>query len=134
MYTSLNTSSNMEKDIKDDLIELSITSLISCLENTEIKDRFVKENEKIYPTIVKFMRDSSTVKNMRDFHNWIKLVLITNITDYYYQSAKSETVSLLDISTGRGGDIMKWSKAYISHVFGFDISDKSINSKSVEDP
>ena len=33
----------MEKDLKEDLIELSITSLLNCLEDSNIKDRFVKE-------------------------------------------------------------------------------------------
>jgi mRNA (guanine-N7-)-methyltransferase len=121
----------MEKSIHDDLIELNISDLLSCLEVNQVKEQFIHENGKVYNSILKLL---STVKNMRDFHNWIKLVLITNITDYYYQSVHSEIVSLLDISTGRGGDIMKWNRAYITHVFGFDVSDKSINSVDAEDP
>jgi mRNA (guanine-N7-)-methyltransferase len=123
----------MAKDLKDDLIDLSITSLINCLEDLNVKDQFVKETPKSkYEQIIKFMREESTVIQMRDFHNWVKLVLISNITDFYYRTAHKEKVSLLDISTGRGGDLSKWKKAYISHVFAFDISEQSINSTDPE--
>lgn len=125
----------MEKDIKVDLIELSITSLINCLEESNKKEDFKNEIPKIqYEKIVKHMRDESTIIHMRDFHNWIKLVLITNITDFYYSKTGNEKISLLDISTGRGGDLMKWKKALITDVFAFDISDKSINSNDIENP
>ena len=125
----------MENDIiKTDLIELSITSLMSCLEESNMKDQFMKDLDKTkYEKIVRYMRDESTVIQMRDFHNWIKLVLITNIADYIYKETNSR-VSLLDIAVGRGGDLSKWKKAQISNVFGFDPSDKSINSVDVEDP
>ena len=123
-----------QKNIHDDLIELSITGLMSCLTESNIKDQFVKElSSPNYEKIVRYMRDESTVIQMRDFHNWIKLVLITNVTDYYYSQVRNEKVSLLDIAVGRGGDLSKWKKAQITHVFGFDPSDKSINSTDKED-
>ena len=119
----------MAKDIKDDLIDLSITSLINCLEDLNMKEQFVKETPKSkYQEIIKFMREESTVIQMRDFHNWIKLVLISNVTEFY----KHGKISLLDISTGRGGDLSKWKKAHINHVFAFDISEQSINSTDPE--
>ena len=72
----------MSKKIEDDLIELSITNLMQCLGETEYKDKFIKEiPDAKYSKIVKFMREESTVIQMRDFHNWIKLVLITNISN-----------------------------------------------------
>ena len=121
------------KNIHDDLIELSITGLMSCLIESNIKDQFVKElSSPSYEKIIRYMRDESTVIQMRDFHNWIKLVLITNIANYFY-SHSNQKVSLLDIAVGRGGDLSKWKKAQISYVFGFDPSDKSINSIDKED-
>ena len=46
---------NMEKTLEDDLIELSITSLLNCLEDSNIKDRFVKEIPVTkYQKIIKF--------------------------------------------------------------------------------
>jgi len=123
----------MEKDLKEDLVQLSITSLINCLEDLNAKEQFVKETPvNKYQQILKYMREESTVIQMRDFHNWIKLVLITNITNFYYQATHKEAISLLDISTGRGGDLSKWKKTRISHVFAFDISDQSINSTDPE--
>jgi len=122
------------ESIKTDLIELSITGLMSCLEESSIKEQFIKDLDKTnYEKIIRHMREESTVIQMRDFHNWIKLVLITNIADYIYTQTGSR-VSLLDISVGRGGDLSKWKKAQISNVFGFDPSEKSINSESVENP
>lgn len=120
--------------LKSELVELSITGLMSCLQESEIKETFIKNVKKVeYEKIVKHMRDESTVIRMRDFHNWIKLVLITNIADFIY-SEKQNRVSLLDIAVGRGGDLVKWKKAQISNVFGFDPSEKSIKSNAVEDP
>jgi len=123
----------MEKDLKEDLIELSITSLINCLEESNVKERFIQEvPQSRYDKIIKFMREESTVIQMRDFHNWVKLVLITNITDYFWKMSNKDSVSLLDISTGRGGDLSKWKKAQISNVFAFDISEQSIQSTDPE--
>ena len=125
----------MEKDIKEDLIQLSITNLIQCLEENNVKDDFIKKIKKDdYSKIVQLMREESTIIQMRDFHNWIKSILITNITDYYYSIKKSQRVSLLDIAVGRGGDLMKWNKAYITDVFGFDLNKDSIYSKNPENP
>jgi len=123
----------MEKDIKDELIELSITSLMNCLQESNVKEKFVSETPpSSYEKIVKFMRDESSVIQMRDFHNWVKLVLISNITNFYWKTTKKDIVSLLDISTGRGGDLSKWKKAQISNVFAFDISEQSILSTDPE--
>ena len=125
----------MEKNIREDLIELSITNLIQCLEENNKKEVFVKDlNKGEYPKIVSLMRQESTIIQMRQFHNWIKSTLITNITDYYYSIKKNNRVALLDIAVGRGGDLMKWSNAYITDVFGFDISPEAIYSKNPDNP
>jgi len=125
----------MDKNIKEDLIELSITNLIQCLEENNKKEVFVKDlNKGDYPKIVSLMRQESTIIQMRQFHNWIKSTLITNITDYYYSMKKNNRVALLDIAVGRGGDLMKWNNAYITDVFGFDISPEAIYSKNPDNP
>jgi len=125
----------MEKNIREDLIELSITNLIQCLEENNKKEVFVKDlNKGEYPKIVSLMRQESTIIQMRQFHNWIKSTLITNITDYYYSMKKNNRVALLDIAVGRGGDLMKWNNAYITDVFGFDISPEAIYSKNPDNP
>jgi len=124
----------MEKNIREDLIELSITNLIQCLEENNKKEVFVKDIKGEYPKIVSLMRQESTIIQMRQFHNWIKSTLITNITDYYYSMKKNNRVALLDIAVGRGGDLMKWNNAYITDVFGFDISPEAIYSKNPDNP
>ena len=123
------------KNMKDDLIELSITNLIQCLEDTNKKEVFVKElSTEEYSKIVQIMREESTIIQMRDFHNWIKSVLISNITEYYYSIKRNEKVALLDIAVGRGGDLSKWNNAYITDVFGFDANKEYIYSKNPENP
>ena len=68
----------MEKSLEDDLIELSITNLIQCMESSNKKELFINEiSSDKYSKIVSLMREESTVIQMRDFHNWIKLVLIS---------------------------------------------------------
>lgn len=51
---------------------------------------------------------------LKKFHNDVKLKLLC-------QYAKGAG-RLLDVACGRGGDIMKWSRASIAHAHGIDIS------------
>ena len=52
----------MAKDIKDDLIDLSITSLINCLEDLNMKEQFVKETPKSkYQEIIKSIYQFNTL-------------------------------------------------------------------------
>ena len=53
-------------------------------------------------------------KRMRQFHNDVKLKVL--------QENTQEVSTLLDIGTGRGGDMHKWDKCNIQHVVGIDIS------------
>lgn len=68
--------------------------------------------------------NSTTTESLRKFHNWIKLQLIFD--------AKNSTngVKLLDVAVGRGGDILKWSKAKFKYVTGFDSDSKSVYEKN----
>tara|TARA_B100001093_G_scaffold3139_1_gene3213 strand:+ start:2200 stop:3000 length:801 start_codon:yes stop_codon:yes gene_type:complete len=61
-------------------------------------------------------------KKIRNFHNEVKFRILTKYVD------KSESIrSLLDIGTGRGGDIHKWYKLKIQYVTAIDINKKYIN-------
>lgn len=73
---------------------------------------------------IQFEEEYYTLDNLRSFHNWIKLQLIFN--------AKNNTngQTLLDIAVGRGGDLMKWTKAKFKYVTGFDNDSKSIYEKN----
>jgi mRNA (guanine-N7-)-methyltransferase len=63
-------------------------------------------------------RQQSYFYNLRRFHNWIKRKLIDK---YAYGSEY-----LLDLASGKGGDISKWIDAKIKHVKGFDIHEPSV--------
>ena len=124
----------MEKDLSDDFIQLSnfsITNLLHCIKEGGVKEQFISDigTEK-YNEIIKDMRSESTIIGMRDFHNWVKLVLISNIVNLINLR---NGVSLLDIAVGRGGDLAKWNKSNVKYVFGFDKSEKSITNTDPED-
>ena len=65
----------------------------------------------------------SDIDNLRKFHNWIKLQIITDAKLY----TKGKT--LLDVAVGRGGDIFKWVKNGFTYVTGVDNDAKSIHEK-----
>jgi SAM-dependent methyltransferase len=61
----------------------------------------------------------------RDFHNWIKSVLIYN---YCSKDINNEKQIVLDIGIGRGGDIMKYYSAKVGELVGIDPDNNGINS------
>jgi len=63
----------------------------------------------------------TNTENLRKFHNWIKLQLILK------SSTKN---SLLDIACGRGGDLIKWSRARIKYVTAFDSDARALYEKN----
>mgnify|MGYP001165663163 CR=1 FL=1 len=66
---------------------------------------------------------TESLEGLRKFHNWIKLQLIIDAR------RTTNGTKLLDVAVGRGGDIIKWSKAKIKYVTGFDSDSKSIYEK-----
>lgn len=67
-------------------------------------------------------RESSSIYQLRLFHNWIKKQLITDAVKYLDKS----DIKLLDLAVGKGGDINKWVANKIKYVVGFDIDKDSI--------
>jgi len=70
------------------------------------------------------------LKKIREFHNWIKSILI-----YTYCSPTSNTLggkivrqSVLDIGCGRGGDILKMYHARVGEYVGIDVDFEGIYS------
>ena len=75
----------MSKDISESLISLDISSLITCLNESDFKvkippNRPAKvEFSKFVNKINKERRNNSSIIGLRDFHNWIKRTLIVTI-------------------------------------------------------
>lgn len=63
---------------------------------------------------------SKNIKNMRSFHNKIKLLLIKRSV------IGKSNVTLVDAGVGRGGDMFKWDKCNIHTVIGYDVCHPSI--------
>lgn len=72
-------------------------------------------------------RTESSIYNIRTFHNLIKRNLITESVNFLRQEYQKTSISLLDLSCGKGGDQAKWFDNGIMKVVGFDIDEPSIN-------
>ena len=68
-------------------------------------------------------RKNSQVINLRKFHNWVKEKLLTSVT----KGAQQRSIDILDLASGRGGDIQKYIRNVgVNSVIGFDIDLKSV--------
>ena len=63
-------------------------------------------------------RNKNYFIDMRSFHNWIKSGIIKK-----YSPGKTR---LLDLASGKGGDIFKWVRNDIKFVRGYDIDNDSV--------
>lgn len=72
-----------------------------------------------------FNRKSSSIINLRMFHNWVKNEL------YIETSKKLEgTIKILELAVGRAGDLYKWIGIEATEVIGIDIDNNSIFGKN----
>lgn len=66
-------------------------------------------------------RKRSDVFQLKALNNWIKSVLIAEAT------SETRATRVLDLCCGKGGDLVKWSKApTIQSLVGVDIADVSV--------
>lgn len=79
----------------------------------EEKLEFVEEKEP--------MGNESVFERLRKFHNYIKAELIGKVA-----ANLPKPIKLLDVSVGKGGDLMKWEDADIDEVYAIDIDQDSI--------
>lgn len=80
---------------------------------------------------------------MRNFNNWLKSMLINEYVskvkrskprpsdrhdDRYHKDLTDpdQSFTVLDIGCGKGGDLLKWSKARVDHFVGVDIAQTSV--------
>ena len=72
-------------------------------------------------------RSKSRIFYMRNFNNWIKSMLINEYLSKVKDQLKlGEPLRVLDMCCGKGGDLLKWDKANITHLICTDIAEMSI--------
>lgn len=72
-------------------------------------------------------RSKSRIFFMRNFNNWIKSMLINEYIGSVKNALKhGEALRVLDMCCGKGGDLLKWEKAGITHLICTDIAEVSI--------
>ena len=75
---------------------------------------------KYYNQNLNIKRSKSVSIQLQRFHNYIKNNMIQTVTTKLHLEDKSKKISLLDLATGKGGDIYKWINNKISNVVGID--------------
>ncbi|XP_046736142.1 mRNA cap guanine-N7 methyltransferase [Diprion similis] len=72
-------------------------------------------------------RSQSRIVHMRNFNNWIKSMLISEYLGKARQGKGHRApFKVLDMCCGKGGDLLKWSKANITHLICADIAEVSV--------
>nr|QBK88426.1 MAG: mRNA capping enzyme [Mimivirus LCMiAC01] len=73
-----------------------------------------------------YQMKTTLAKPMRNFHNWLKSIIIYTYCNPEYN--KNESVSVLDIACGRGGDLMKFYYSKVKFYVGIDIDNNGLIS------
>lgn len=69
---------------------------------------------------------TNLAKPMRDFHNWIKDLMIWTYCSQLYNGGKKRRI--FDVGCGRGGDLMKFYPAQILEYVGMDPENETLNN------
>lgn len=93
-------------------------SKVACDIWNNINNPIEKEYLLKFYSNVKSGNEDFFFERMRRYHNKIK--------EYLYNKYCKDTTSLLELCSGRGGDMHKWIYNNIRNVIGYDISEKSI--------
>lgn len=73
-------------------------------------------------------RSKSRIFYMRNFHNWIKSMLINEYLTKIKNGKKyNEPIRVHDMCCGKGGDLLKWRKGNITHLICSDIASVSLD-------
>ncbi|KAF2903708.1 hypothetical protein ILUMI_02465 [Ignelater luminosus] len=73
-------------------------------------------------------RSKSRIFYMRNFHNWIKSMLINEyLTKIRDNKKHNAPIRVMDMGCGKGGDLLKWRKGGISHLICADIASVSLD-------
>ncbi|KAF5303029.1 hypothetical protein FQR65_LT08358 [Abscondita terminalis] len=73
-------------------------------------------------------RSKSRIFYLRNFHNWIKSMLINEYLTKIKETKKHNApIRVMDMGCGKGGDLLKWRKGGISHLICNDIAAVSLD-------
>nr|XP_036217977.1 mRNA cap guanine-N7 methyltransferase [Bactrocera oleae] len=73
-------------------------------------------------------RLQSRIVYMRNFNNWLKSQLIAEyLARIKEQQRIGDPMRVLDLCCGKGGDLLKWEKANITHLICTDIAEVSVD-------
>ncbi|ARF09224.1 mRNA capping enzyme [Catovirus CTV1] len=75
---------------------------------------------------VYFQVKTNLAVSMRQFHNWVKSIIIYTHCHPMYQNNKS--LSVLDIACGKGQDIMKFYYSKVAFLVGLDVDRDALTS------
>jgi len=83
--------------------------------------------------IEQYERRNLQTIDMRNYHNWIKSVLINKYTTELKKNYRKNhrgflDISVLEVGCGTGGDLKKWYHNGISYLLGVDVSRASLDS------
>lgn len=79
-----------------------------------------------------YQKVTNLCKIMREYHNWIKSIIIYTYCGISkeHKDSKPRRLSVLDIGCGRGGDILKWYHARVGEYIGIDVDYYGIYSST----
>ncbi|XP_076470206.1 mRNA cap guanine-N(7) methyltransferase-like [Babylonia areolata] len=72
------------------------------------------------------VRKQSRIFYLRNFNNWVKSVLIGETLQQLRHDRGRAPVTVLDLCSGKGGDLLKWRKGNINHLVCVDIAATSV--------
>ena len=72
-------------------------------------------------------REQSKIFYMRNYNNWIKSMLINDaLKRIRADMPRHQKISVLDLCSGKGGDLLKWKVAGIDNLTCVDIAETSV--------
>ncbi|XKL60618.1 hypothetical protein PGB90_007675 [Kerria lacca] len=71
-------------------------------------------------------RNKSRIVYLRNFNNWIKSMLINEFAAKYKKNTQCESINVLDMCCGKGGDLLKWKNNDVKHVICVDVAKISV--------